>query len=436
MAQAQKNQADILAKLNIKKLNEMQVKAQEAIKSESDVILLSPTGTGKTLAFLLPIIDQLEDDCEEIQILILVPSRELAIQINQVIREMGTGFKTNAFYGGKSGTKDKMDLKHRPAILVGTPGRIADHMRRHSFTSEFIKTLVLDEFDKSLEVGFEKEMKDIISSLFNLEKRILTSATQGVEVPNFVRLKNPKTINFLKTGETKLKLKSILSPEKDKLETLALTLAHLGNKSGIVFCNYKDSIQRLSDYLTEKQIPHGCFYGGMDQIDRERALIKFRNGTHRLIIATDLAARGIDVPELNYIIHYQLPGRKEEFTHRNGRTARMNANGTAYIVHWKDEPLPHFIPEIEVEELTDKPMPSVPDWKTIFISGGRKDKISKGDIAGICLKKAELKPTDLGVIELKDDCAFVAVRAKKAVQLIQKLNNTHVKKRKIRVNIV
>ena len=208
MGKAQKSQADILEKLNIKKLNEMQVKAQEAIQSESDVILLSPTGTGKTLAFLLPIIEQLDQDCEEIQILILVPSRELAIQINQVIREMGTGFKTNAFYGGKSGSKDKMDLKHRPAILVGTPGRIADHMRRHTFTSEFIKTLVLDEFDKSLEVGFEKEMKDIISSLFNLEKRILTSATQGVEVPQFVRLKSPKTINFLKEGSTKLTLKS------------------------------------------------------------------------------------------------------------------------------------------------------------------------------------------------------------------------------------
>ena len=436
MGKAQKSQADILEKLNIKKLNEMQVKAQEAIQSESDVILLSPTGTGKTLAFLLPIIEQLDQDCEEIQILILVPSRELAIQINQVIREMGTGFKTNAFYGGKSGSKDKMDLKHRPAILVGTPCRIADHMRRHTFTSEFIKTLVLDEFDKSLEVGFEKEMKDIISSLFNLEKRILTSATQGVEVPQFVRLKSPKTINFLKEGSTKLTLKSVLSPEKDKLETLAATLAHLGNKSGIVFCNFKDSIQRISDFLEEKHIPHGCFYGGMDQIDRERTLMKFRNGTHRLIIATDLAARGIDVPELNFIIHYQLPNRKEEFTHRNGRTARMNANGTAYIIQWRNEPLPDFIPYIEEEVLTDRPMPSIPDWKTIFISGGRKDKISKGDIAGICFKKGGLKPTDLGVIELKDDCAFIAVRAKKAIPLIQKLNNTHLKKRKVRVNIV
>jgi len=431
-----KSQQEVIEKLGINKLNPMQLDAQKTIANENEVIILSPTGTGKTLAFLLPLLDKLDPDCTEIQTLILVPSRELAIQINQVIRDMGSGFKTNAVYGGKSGSKDRMDLKHRPAILVGTPGRVADHMRRHTFTTEFIKTLVLDEFDKSLEVGFEKEMKDIISSLFNVESKILTSATQGVEIPFFVKLKQPKTLNYLTKTLANLALKSILSPSKDKLETLANALSHIGNKSGIVFCNYKASIQRLSDFLQEKNIPHGCFYGGMDQIDRERALIKFRNGTHRVIIATDLAARGIDVPELNFIIHYQLPQRKEEFTHRNGRTARMNANGTAYIIHWKDEPLPDFIPKIDTEELLDKPLPKTPDWKTIFVSGGRKDKISKGDIAGICFKKGELKQDDLGIIELKDDCAFVAVKTKKALHLVEKLNNTHIKKRKVRVHLI
>ncbi|MBL4709325.1 MAG: DEAD/DEAH box helicase [Flavobacteriales bacterium] len=431
-----KSQANILQKLGIKKLNPMQEEAQLNIVADHDVMLLSPTGTGKTLAFLLPIIGQLDEDCEEIQVLILVPSRELAIQINQVIRDMGSGYKTNAVYGGKSGSKDRMELKHRPAILVGTPGRVADHMRRHTFTTEFIKTLVLDEFDKSLEVGFEKEMKDIISSLFNLNKRVLTSATQGVEIPSFVRLRDLKTINFLKDGITKLKLKSIHSPSKDKLETLAKALSHLGNKPGIIFCNYKDSIQRLSVFLTEKNIPHGCFYGGMEQIERERALLKFRNGTHQIIIATDLAARGIDVPEIAYIIHYQLPHRREEFIHRNGRTARMNTNGTAYILHWKDEQLPEFIGEPEVEELSDAPLPKPSKWKTLYISGGRKDKISKGDIAGLFFKKGNIKKEELGTIELKDDCSFVAVHARIAIPLIQKLNNTHLKKRKIRVNVI
>jgi len=436
MSNFHRSQVDILEKLKIKALNPMQKDALEAIKTSSEVVLLSPTGTGKTLAFLLPIIENLDSNCPEIQVLILVPSRELAIQINQVIRDMGSGFKTNAVYGGKSGSKDRMELKHRPAILVGTPGRVADHLRRHTFSTEFIKTLVLDEFDKSLEVGFEVEMKDILSSLFNLEKRILTSATKGVEIPKFVGLKDPSLVNNLKKGESKLKLKTILSPAKDKLPTLADALSHIGNKSGIIFCNYKDSIQRVSDFLTEKNIPHGCFYGGMEQIDRERTLLKFRNGTHQLIIATDLAARGIDVQEIQFILHYQLPFRKEEFTHRNGRTARMNANGTAYILQWEEESLPDFIGEAEVEEIKDAPLPKLPKWKTLFISGGRKDKISKGDIAGLFFKQGKLEKAELGVIELKDDCAFVAVPAKKAFQLCQQLNNYRLKTKKVRVRIV
>ncbi len=137
-----------------------------------------------------------------------------------------------------------------------------------------------------------------------------------------------------------LTIKSIISPDKDKLETLLKALAHIGNQPGIVFCNYKASIQRVSDYLTENGVSHGCFYGGMEQKERERALIKFRNGTHQIIIATDLAARGIDVPAIQFIIHYHLPQRKEEFTHRNGRTARMHSDGTAYVLKWKNEDLP------------------------------------------------------------------------------------------------
>ena len=436
MSNFQKSQPGILKKLKIERLNPMQEEAKTAIANNSDVMLLSPTGTGKTLAFLLPLIDQLNPNLEEIQLLILVPSRELAIQINQVIREMGSGLKTNAVYGGKSGSKDRMELKHRPAILVGTPGRVADHLRRHTFSSEFIKTLVLDEFDKSLEVGFEKEMKEILSSLFNLEKRILTSATFGVEVPSFVGLKNLTTVDFLKDGGNNLRLVSVPSPSKDKLETLVKLLANLGEQSGIIFCNFKDSIERVSSYLSENDIPHACFYGGLDQLERERALIKFRNGTHRVIIATDLAARGIDVPELDYILHYQLPPRKEEFTHRNGRTARMNAKGTAYIIHWKEEILANFIGPTEEMQLEDSKPPKPPAWKTLFISGGRKDKISKGDIAGFFMKEGKLNKNELGIIEIKEDCAFVAVAAKKAFQTVKNLNNSRLKTKKVRISFI
>ena len=431
-----KNQTSILEKLSIEKLNAMQIEAQAAILSSPEIVLLSPTGTGKTLAFLLPIIAELDINCAEVQVLIVVPSRELAIQIEQVIRGMGTGYKANAVYGGRAGSKDKTEIKHRPAILIGTPGRIADHMRRENFSTQFISTLVLDEFDKSLEIGFENEMKEILSLLPNVGKKILTSATQEVEIPKFVGLKNPVCLNYLEKGTSQLKVKIILANSKDKLETLTGLLCQIGNQPGIVFCNFKDTIQEVSDFLTERNISHGCFYGGMEQKDRERALIKFRNGTHQLIVATDLAARGIDIPEIKFIIHYQLPQRSHEFTHRNGRTARMFNDGTAYVLKWKNETLPDFIENTEVEELQDVPMESAITWKTLFVSGGRKDKISKGDIAGLFMKQGMLTNDQIGTIEIKIDCAFVAVQESEVNKLIQLVDNSRLKSKKVRVTVI
>ncbi len=431
-----KTQKQILAKLGIEELNDMQREAQSGIHANKEVILLSPTGTGKTVAFLLPLIAELNPDIEEIQLLILAPSRELAIQIEKVCREMGTGYKVNAFYGGRNFTKDKLELKQRPSILIGTPGRIADHLRRETFSSDFIKTIVLDEFDKSLEVGFENEMIQIIDDIPKLKKKVLTSATDDIDIPPFMELVNPHVIDYLHLKSSHLSLKTIISPTKDKLETLVDALHHLGNQSGIVFINYKDSINRVSEYLEEEGIAHGIFYGGMEQIDRERALIKFRNGTHKLILATDLASRGLDIPELNYIIHYHLPYKEQAFIHRNGRTARMHSEGTAYILKWKDEILPDFIKTTEVENLSSSKNSKSSEWVTLFISGGRKDKISKGDIAGLLYKQGKLDKGQVGNIELKRDCAFVAVEKSKLNDLLPLINNTRLKKKKVRVKVV
>lgn len=431
-----KNQKEILEKLGIEQLNPMQEEAKLAIHSLPEVVLLSPTGTGKTLAFLLPVIAELNSDNPNVQALILAPSRELAIQIEQVARDMGTGYKINAVYGGRRISKDKVDLQHTPALLIGTPGRVADHLRRATFTTADIRALVLDEFDKSLEIGFEEEMSEIMEYLPALEKKILTSATHKVEIPQFVGLTKPTVIDYLDEGVQKLQIKTIISPDKDKLETLGKALRYLGNQPGIVFCNFKDSIQRVSDYLTEQGIHHGCFYGGLDQLDRERALIKFRNGTHQLLLATDLAARGIDVPEIRFIIHYHLPVHAEEFVHRNGRTARMHESGTAYVLKWEQEELPDFIGRPEEEVLQEAPLPDTSLWKTVFISGGRKDKISKGDIAGLFFKQGELKHDQVGTIELKQDCAFAAVQASRVDQLIRKVDNSRLKRKKVRVQVI
>ncbi len=431
-----KSQADILSKLGIATLNPMQLAAQEALQTNKDLILLSPTGTGKTLAFLLPLIDQLDQNIDEVQLLIIVPSRELAIQIEQVMREMGTGFKVNAVYGGRAGSKDKIEIKHRPAVLIGTPGRIADHLRRGAFEKEFIQTLVLDEFDKSLEIGFELEMQHILDLLPSIKKRILTSATQDVKIPKFVRLHSPVIIDFLADKIDNLKLKRVLSPDKNKLGTLIQLISKLGNQNGIIFCNFKDSIQQVSDYLADHGISHGTFHGDMEQQDRERSLIKFRNGTHQLLVATDLAARGIDVPELGYIIHFQLPNRESEFIHRNGRTARMNADGTAYILQHEQEKLPDFARDATLEKLEPSKLPLQSEWSTIYISGGRTNKISKGDIAGLFLKQGNLSKDQLGVIELKTDCAFVGVKTSQVNQLLEKVNQVKLKEKKVRISLI
>lgn len=441
MANSIRTQQDILDKLKIAALNPMQEEAISIIEKTTNTVLLSPTGTGKTLAFLLPIIKTLDAECTQVQALILVPSRELAIQIEQVVRAMGSGFKVNAVYGGRPMTKDKIELKHVPPILIGTPGRIADHFSADRFSKTSIKTLVLDEFDKSLETGFETEMSAIINQLPHLKKRILTSATQGVKIPGFVRLDQPTMINYLDDKKTsKLAIKTVVAKNKNKLKTLVELLQHIGTEPGIIFCNFKDSIELVSAYLDEKGINYACFSGGMEQRDRERSLIKFRNGTCRVLIATDLAARGIDIPEMKYIIHYELPRTTKEFTHRNGRTARVNAKGTAYVLQWEKERLPEFInkdtPLDISKKAPHKPLPKPRYWETLFISGGRKDKISKGDIAGLFFKQGAINKDQLGIIELKQDCAFVAVPLSIANELVEKLNNSRLKKKKVRVTVL
>ena len=436
MTHFRKTQKELLAKLSITTLNQMQEEVVLAISSTPNTVLLSPTGTGKTVAFLLPNIGALDPECTEVQLLILVPSRELAIQIEQVIRQMGSGYKANAIYGGRPISKDKIDLAHTPSIIIGTPGRVADHLRRETFVTSSIKTLVLDEFDKSLEVGFEIQMREILEHLQVLEKRILTSATQNIEIPSFVGVENEVTIDYLNTKTNSLAIEIVNSKEKNKLQALVDLLYHIGNEPGIIFCNFKNTINYVSDFLKQQHIPHGHFYGAMEQIERERALIKFRNGTHQIIIATDLAARGLDIPELNFIIHYQLPLKPEEFTHRNGRTARMNAQGTAYVLKWTGEQLPDFISSKNILKLQDKQTTIFPKWVTLYISGGRKDKISKGDIAGLFFKQGGLKSDELGVIELKQDCAFVAIPKERAISVIEKTTNTRLKKKKVRITLL
>jgi superfamily II DNA/RNA helicase len=426
-----------LEKLKIAELNKMQYAALDAAK-KGDVILLSPTGSGKTLGFLLPLLALLDDKVPTVQALILVPSRELALQIEQVFKAIGSGFKVNVCYGGHPVKIERNNLSQPPALLIGTPGRIGHHLRRRSFSTETIKTLVLDEFDKALEFGFQEDMTYIIRQLDHLKKRILTSATKMQEIPDFTGINNPIEVDFLhnETNVPDLKLKAVISPAADKLDTLFSLLCKVGDKATLVFCNHRDAVERISELLWDRGLVHDIFHGKMEQEDRERALLKFRNGSHRLLITTDLASRGLDIPEIEYVVHYQLPHNEEAFLHRNGRTARMHAKGTAYLILTEDEKLKYLdqAPEIEVLP-ADLPVPKPAPWVTVYIGAGKKDKINKVDIVGLLLQKGELAKDDLGLIEVLDHSSYAAVKRNMAERTVDLLRAEKIKNKKVKIEI-
>lgn len=416
----------------------MQQASIEAGGQENDFILLSATGTGKTLGFLLPVITRLNPELRSTQALIVVPSRELALQIEQVVKTMGTGFKVTCCYGGHLRETEENNLLEAPALIIGTPGRLCDHIRRGNIRTEGITTLVLDEFDKSLELGFQEEISFIMSSLTGLTKRILTSATEGVEIPSFVGLNEPVTLNFL-TGEAPeaLAVQMIRSEDRDKLETLFRLICRIGDRSAIVFCNHRESVERTSAFLSEKGIVNVFYHGAMEQPERDSALCKFRNGTSDVLVTTDLAARGLDIPNIRYIVHYHLPQTEDIYTHRNGRTARMDRSGTVILVIGPDETLPPYVdPAIEELHLPeDLPLPEKPKWSTLFIAAGKKDKVNKVDIVGFLTNKGELKKEDIGLIEVKDFIAFAAVRKSKMAHTLHLIKNEKIKNQKVKIDI-
>lgn len=428
----------IYQNLQIQDMNQMQKSAYKASENEKDLLLLSPTGSGKTLAFLFPVLRNLKKENSGIQAMILVPSRELALQIEQVFKSMGTDFKVSVCYGGHDKKIEVNNLIEAPALLIGTPGRIAYHLKNDNFDATTIKTLVLDEFDKSLEFGFHDDMSLIISEMPLLSQRILTSATAMTEIPSFTGLQDEEKVDFLKVLEIKpdFQLRKVMTISEEKLETLFNLLCKIGNKRTLIFCNHRDAVDRISALLKEKGISRETFHGGMEQDERERALLKFKNDSSRILITTDLASRGLDIPEVESIVHYQLPPKEDAFIHRNGRTARMNAKGFVYLIMTEDENFPFIKKNTPEEKLTqDYKMPARTPFLTIYISAGKKDKVNKVDIVGFLIKKGGLEKDDIGLIEVKDTTSYVAVNRQKVVALLKTLGDQRLKNKKLKIEI-
>lgn len=440
MPQQELATAQILRNLNIEALNEMQETAISASGTHDNILLLSNTGSGKTLAFLMSALQHLDNEITTTQVLIVVPSRELALQIESVFRQMGTGRKITCCYGGHKREIEENNLIEAPAVIVGTPGRLCDHIRRGSITTDTIHTLVLDEFDKSLEFGFQEEVGFIIEELATLKKRILTSATEAVDIPDFVSFDDYEKLNFLVAEEDDTKLldiKLVKSPDKDKSETLFKLMCKIGGRSSIIFCNHRETVEDVCKMLKDKGIMSVYYHGAMEQRERDSALCKFRNGTSNILVTTDLAARGLDIPNIRYIVHYHLPQSEDIFTHRNGRTARMEASGTVILMLSPTEYLPEYInKDTEEMQVPDNPeLPEKPKWTTIFVSAGKKDKVNKIDLVGFFSKQGQLKKEDIGLIEVKDFMSFVAVRRSKAGYTLSLVQDQKIKKKKVKIYV-
>ena len=426
----------ILNKLQISELNEMQQHAAEAILgSDGDVVLLSPTGSGKTLAYLLPLIQLLDGTSDTVQALVITPGRELALQSDNVLKSMGCGLRSTACYGGRAAMDEHKVLKEvKPQIVFGTPGRLNDHLDKENISRYGIRWLVIDEFDKCLEMGFQAEMQKLIKSLPGLQRRILLSATNAEEIPGFVNMSKKGTlIDFLPEEEQtseRVTLYEVRSADKDKLGTLKQLLLSFGDESSIVFLNYRNAVERVSDYLKEEGFTISSFHGGLDQRQREDQLYRFSNGSANVLVATDLASRGLDIPNIQNIIHYHLPESEDGYIHRVGRTARWDATGHSFFILNSEEHIPTYVEGDVVpyaEAQTQQTEPALPKMTTLYIGKGKKDKISKGDIVGFLCKNGGLKADEIGRIDVKDRYAYVAIKREKLKQVLRQTQGEKIK---------
>lgn len=431
----------ILSKLRITELNEMQQHAVEAITGfDGDVVLLSPTGSGKTLAYLLPLVQLIEKEeptanSQWPTALVVTPGRELALQSHQVLQDMKCGIRSTACYGGRAAMDEHRVLKEvHPHIVFGTPGRLNDHLDKENISRYQIRYLIIDEFDKCLEMGFHNEMQKLIKGLPGLQRRILLSATNAEQIPQFVNMAKKGTlIDFLPEEEQtsdRITLYEVHSPQKDKLETLKQLLLSFGNESSIVFLNYRDAVERVNEYLQEQGFTTSCFHGGLEQQQREAALYRFSNGSANILVSTDLASRGLDIPDIQNIIHYHLPESEEGYIHRVGRTARWDAKGRSFFILNGQESIPDYV-EGNITEydipLTSSSLPLSPKMGTLYIGKGKKDKISKGDIVGFLCKNSDLKADEIGRIDVKDRYAYVAIQREKLKQVIHAVQGQKIK---------
>lgn len=432
------NPSHIIKNMGLKTLNKMQEEMLKASKSSENIQLVAPTGSGKTLAYCLAALPFISEE-DGVQCLIVAPTRELVIQIESVLKSMKLGVKINAAYGGHGFAIERKNFTTPPAILVGTPGRLEDHLNRKTFSPDTITHVIFDEYDKSLEFGFEEQMTSIMRRLQFVERHSLVSATGSIAVPKFLNLSNIKKVEFKAESKAeKMVFKRLTVAEDEKLEGLVSILSDLKkSQNAIVFVNHRDAADRIGDYFRRLDVRFSVFHGGLKQDQRELELIKFRNGSSTILVATDIAGRGLDIPDLNYVVHYQMPTTEATFIHRNGRTARVQASGTIVLLLTEEDHLPEYVNDkllpITINESATIPQPK---WTTLFIGKGKKDKINKIDLVGYFTQFDFMEKFDLGLIEVLDYVAYIAIDSSKIERILQRGNKAKIKGKTVKVELV
>ena len=426
-------QRNALIGLNIVRLNDMQFVAVDHCRKNDSMVLLSPTGTGKTLAFLLPLLERLDASCKGVQAMIVLPSRELAKQVFDVWRAMATPFQMTALYGGRPLEQEIASLGGAStSLIVGTPGRLLDHLNRSSFAVDKCTHLVIDEFDKCLEMGFRDEMSKLIEKLPAVTSRFLLSATDAAEIPQFAGSADIVKLDYRGGGEqpaVRTSFYTITTTPDKRLEKLFSLLCSFGGEPAIVFCNFRESVDEVYKYLTKASLHCVAYNGAMEQKQRELALYRFTSGCSNILVSTDLAARGLDIKDVKHVVHYQRALSADIFTHRNGRTARWEAEGAVYMIAFENKELPDFVPsELEEYPLPKRnTLPSAPQWTALYVGKGKRDKISRGDLAGFFMKKGGLKPDEVGTILVFPDYSYVAVKMNRMREVLKKVAGEKIK---------
>ena len=430
--------SNIREKLSIECLNDMQRQMLDSINEPGDLVLLSPTGSGKTLAFIAPMLKELKAPNGKLQAVIIAPSRELVIQIFGIVRAIATGHKVTCCYGGHSVADERQSLSVVPSIIVSTPGRLLDHINRNHIDVFTTRLLVLDEFDKSLELGFHDEMKRILRHMPNIARRTLTSATMIDEFPDFLRLHHVRIVNFLadkKELDSRLTVWSVRSDAKDKLEAALSLLTSIPPGRTIIFANHRESAERIQECLVHRGVSAGLYHGGLDQQEREMALTLFDNGSNLILVTTDLGSRGLDIADVASIIHYHLPTSREIYTHRNGRTARVAANGNVYVLLGPTEEVPDYITFNDELALDNNNAPAElkSQVASIYFNAGKKEKISRGDIVGFIANNGGITAQEIGTISLHDHYAIVAVPRTKVDDILSRIARLKIKNKRVRI---